>query len=327
MKRFTISSAFIHKLGRANVNGELHHSASGVRLNVKCAELWLSVTADYTANEPWLAVIINGAVISRFALPQGTSELLLFRGMNPDVAKEVTILRETQAMFNDCTATIDSFLTDDSGELLAVYERPLKIEVIGDSITSGEGAIGAALEQDWISAFFSAVNAFPWKLGEKLAAEVRVVSQSGFGVTCSWDGGKFGALPNFYGQAVLFRDEPYDFAAWQPDAIVVNLGTNDSGGNANPEEFENAAFEFFRQIRTHNPKAHIVWAIGMIGKPFWTQLEHAIERFGDENCSLIELPEVTPETVGARGHPGELCHEAAADVIAAHLRKVRVISR
>ncbi|MDR0917276.1 MAG: GDSL-type esterase/lipase family protein [Oscillospiraceae bacterium] len=321
MRNFDITDPLIRKLGRASENGELHHSASGVRVNAKCAELRLDVSAEYTTNEPWLAVLLNGTVIARFALPQGRSEIPLFRGMNAEAAKEVTVVRETQAMFGDCIVTVNGFSTEDGGELLPVRERALKIEVIGDSITSAEGAIGSFMEQDWIAAFFSAVNAYPWKLGEKLGADVRVISQSGFGVTCSWDGGKFGALPNFYGQSVLFRDEPHDFASWQPDAVVVNLGTNDSGGGADPDELQAAALAFLRQLRAHNPAAHIVWAVGMLGKPFVPQLEAAVAEFAD-NCSFLILPEQSFETMGARGHPGARNHEQAADVLAAHLRAI-----
>lgn len=36
------------------------------------------------------------------------------------------------------------------GVILPVKERPLKMEFIGDSITSGEGTIGVGEKEDWI---------------------------------------------------------------------------------------------------------------------------------------------------------------------------------
>jgi hypothetical protein len=52
---------------------------------------------------------------------------------------------------------------------------------VGDSITSGEGTVGAVYEEDWISAFFSAENTYPRMVADALSAEYRVISQSGWG--------------------------------------------------------------------------------------------------------------------------------------------------
>jgi lysophospholipase L1-like esterase len=206
------------------------------------------------------------------------------------------------------------------GELLPVRARPHKIEVIGDSITSGEGAVGSVMEQDWVSAFFSATNAYPWKLAERLDADVQVFSQSGFGVTCSWDGSDFGALPKYYGQEIIFADAPHDFTEWQPDAVVINLGTNDFGANANPSVFKQGVLDFLKLVRKHNPKAYIVWAVGMAGRPFPVEIQSAIAEIADDNCGYLELPEQNSGTLGSRAHPGELCHEQAAQTLYEHLR-------
>jgi lysophospholipase L1-like esterase len=247
----------------------------------------------------------------------GASKMCLLRGLNSETAKEVEIIRATQAMMNE-TLTIPGIELD--GELLPVRERALRLEVIGDSITSGEGAAGSANEQDWVSAFFSAANSYPWKLASKLDADVRVFSQSGFGVTCSWDGAKFGALPNYYEQETIFKDEPNNFAAWQPNAVVINLGTNDSGAQVDSETFKQGALNFLRLVRKHNPLAYILWAIGMLGTPFLNELQAALADFDDDNCALLLLPEVTPNALGAHGHPGEPSHELAAQTLYEHLR-------
>ena len=40
---------------------------------------------------------------------------------------------------------------------------------MGDSITSGEGTVGAVYEEDWISAFFSAENTYPRMVADALS--------------------------------------------------------------------------------------------------------------------------------------------------------------
>lgn len=60
-------------------------------------------------------------------------------------------------------------------------EPKYRLEFVGDSITSGEGTVGAVYEEDWISAFFSAENTYPRMVADALSAEYRVISQSGWG--------------------------------------------------------------------------------------------------------------------------------------------------
>lgn len=71
---------------------------------------------------------------------------------------------------------------------------------MGDSITSGEGTVGAVYEEDWISAFFSAENTYPRMVADALSAEYRVISQSGWGIVTGWDGNVENKIPPFYTQ-------------------------------------------------------------------------------------------------------------------------------
>ena len=72
---------------------------------------------------------------------------------------------------------IHSLKTD--GEFDKVEEKSMNIEFIGDSITSGEGSIGAKKEDDWISMWFTSHNNYavmtagkhPGVLSHKAAAK------------------------------------------------------------------------------------------------------------------------------------------------------------
>lgn len=107
---------------------------------------------------------------------------------------------------------------------------------MGDSITSGEGTVGAVYEEDWISAFFSAMNTYPRMVADALSAEYRVVSQSGWGIVTGWDGNVENKIPPFYTQvcglltgernASLGALQDYDFEAWQPLASRCESPSN-----------------------------------------------------------------------------------------------------
>jgi hypothetical protein len=338
----------------------LFWTGSAVELNVQGSELWVEVEADYHTYEPWISILVNGEPVSRQMVTAGARWICVIRGMNANAVKNVRIVKDVQAMSGDpaCSLQIHAVKTD--GEFLPVAEKPYKIEFIGDSITSGEGVIGAKQEQDWIPMWFSAVHNYTAMTAEALNAEYRVISQSGWGVLSSWDNNPHGNIPDYYEMVcgilsgekneALGAFQENDFASWQPDVVVVNLGTNDGGafhspqwinhatgethkqrlnedGTYNEEDlqsFETAAENFLAKLRKYNQHAQIVWAYGMLGIPMMPSIYRAVDsykkRTGDKNVSVFQLPNMMDETAGARNHPGKLAHEETAKALAAYLK-------
>lgn len=323
----------------------LFWTASGIELNVRGSELWLEVESAYDYYEHWIGILINDAPVSRFMLSAGRHWICVFRGMNAETVKNVRIVKETQAMSGDPGCSLRLHAVKFDGEFVHVPDKPFKIEFIGDSITSGEGAIGAKSEEDWIPMWFSAIDNYAVMTAQAVNAEYRIVSQSGWGVRSSWDNNQSFNIPNYYGQvcglltgdnnADLGAHLPYDFDSWQPDAVIVNLGTNDGSACRNADgtydeeavqEFERLAERFLNKLRQHNPRAHIVWAYGMLGTPMLPAINRAVDAYvgntGDNQVSVLELPNTTDETVGARTHPGKPAHERAAVTLASCLKKL-----
>src|SRR4029079_14676660 len=55
----------------------------------------------------------------------------------------------------------------------------------------------------------------------------------------------------------------WDFAKWQPHAVVINLGTNDASTSGDPgTPYETAYLGFVRTLRQKYPDAHFVLTIG-----------------------------------------------------------------
>lgn len=340
----------------------LFWTGSALELNAKCSELWIEVESVYEACEPWISIVINGAPVSRRMLNEGRYWICVFRGMSENVVKNVRVVKDTQAMSGDpaCSLQIHSVRAD--GEFLPVEEKPYKLEFIGDSITSGEGAIGATIEEDWISMWFSATDNYAYRTAKALNADYRVISQSGWGVLTGWDNNPHDNIPDYYEQVcgILSGDKnealgalkENDFSSWQPDAVIVNLGTNDGGAFRSPEwkdavtgeshkqrmnedgsfheedlkSFEKAAESFLVKLRRYNEKAHIIWAYGMLGIPMLPSIQRAVESYqrntGDQKVSVVQLSETTQETVGARNHPGLPAHQKAAQELTEHIKKI-----
>jgi hypothetical protein len=340
----------------------LYWTASGIEMRVKASEVWVEVESTYNLYEPWVSVTMNDAFISRQMLPKGRYYIPLIRNMNGDQEKTIRLYKDVQAMSADDVHGLKLYSILLDGEFVKLPEKSCKLEFIGDSITSGEGVIGAKEEQDWISMFFDSVHDYATLTAQALNADYHIISQSGWGVLTSWDNNPGCALPDYYDKLcglsfgeVNHRqgaDAPYDFSKWSADVIVVNLGTNDGGAFNSPEyidpvtgkrtkqrlnpdgsmnqedlgRFKEKCKQFLGVLRFHNPKSKILWAYGMLGTPMEASILQAIEEFkneqGDEAVYYVRLPENTEETVGSRCHPGVKNHQQAAETLTEKIREL-----
>ena len=366
LKTYSIKEVpYYHIYGRTDESQDilpLFWNGSGVEVNVTGSELWIDLEVDCGFHEPWIATELNGAFMSRQMLLPGSYSICLFRNMTFGVPKTMKFFRELQAMSvdNECHVFVRGFRCD--GEFLPVKEHKYKIEFIGDSITSGEGTYGAFCENDWLAMFMSSSRNYATYTAKALDADYRLISQGGWGVLSGWDNDPRHNIPSCYEKICglgfgeinesVGAQKLYDFNSWRPDAIVVNLGTNDASAfnqpaftnpetgetfkqHKNPdgsfaaedrERFENAVYDFLKMLRKDNPDTHVVWVYGMIGYELNFLITNAMNRYqketGDHNVAFLNLPGTTEETLGARNHPGVKSHERAARVLTEYLRTI-----
>lgn len=338
----------------------LFWNGSAVEVNVTGSELWIDLEVDFDFLEPWAGCSLNGAFVSRQMLMAGRYKLCLFRNMSRNPIKNVRFFRELQAMSEDDGnhLLVHGFYSD--GSFFPVPDRTYKLEFVGDSITSGEGTYGAKKEEDGLPMFMSSSKNYAVMVSEAIDADYRLLSQGGWGVFCSWDNKPYENLPSCYEKICgLLKGEaneklgalkPYSFSSWQPDAIIINLGTNDASafhqpawhdpvtgetfkqhllpdGSYDPSDLERlkqAIIHFLAFIRRNNPNSFIVWAYGMAGYELTLPIVEAIGEYGrqskDKKVSFLQLPATTDETVGSRCHPGPKAHEQAAKILTEYLK-------
>lgn len=332
---------------------------AGVEVNCTGSELWIDLETDCGFHEPWIAYEINGALMSRQMLLPGEHSLCIYRSMVPGVVKNVRFYRELQAMSEDdkCHVLVKGLRTD--GEFLPVKEPSLRLEFIGDSITSGEGSYGASEDTEWLAMYMSSSRHYANIIEKAMNADARVISQGGWGIYTGWDNDVRHNIPSIYtpvcGLATgefnekLGASREYDFSSWVPDAIIVNLGTNDASafnlpalevpghglckmrkdettGIRNPEDEKkifDAEIKFLKLLREKNPTSHILWVYGMLGNDLEGVITGALSEYskqtGDGNVAYLALPDTTEETVGSHSHPGYKSHLVAARVLGKYL--------
>lgn len=310
----------IHIHGRATITHgavNLFWSGSGLDFLFDGNEISMSYEADYEKMEPWISILVDGSWILRMPAQKGKHTISILRGMEAGARHRIQILKDTQAMAEDSLHRLAIRTLTYKGEIISPPPFDLRMEFIGDSITSGEGCIGALSVTDWITAFFTSVPAYGRLTAEALNADYRIISQSGWGIHSAWDNNIYCAVPSCYDYICSLSraktedgeetgaQERNNFSNWKADVVVINLGTNDEASFHNPpfsdpvtgETFQNrllpdgqyhpedvgkivkAQKNFLNKIRKSNPDAVIIWCYGMLGNPFGKFLSEGVREF------------------------------------------------
>jgi hypothetical protein len=123
----------------------------------------------------------------------------------------------------------------------------------------------------------------------------------------------------------------WDFSRFQPDLIVVNLGTNDMSyvldRQDRREEYIDGYIKFLKTIRMNNEKARILCVLGMMGEALNGAAEEATMRYkketGDSAISFMGFHDQLPEDgYAADWHPTETTHGKAAKKLTDEIKKV-----
>jgi len=329
-------------LGRTGSDAiNLYWTGSGVEMDLYGSELWIEVDVDWSYYEPWISALEKEQLLVRMPLQRGRQWILLFRGFDASKSHHITILRETQAMSDTATSIKLTGLRFD-GELKPLPTPKIRIEYIGDSHTSAEGALGVPEDTEWIPLWFTAARGYPTVSARELGAEPRIISQSGWGCLSSYDNNPNHALPKVYEYICSVNKEgkgsnmnPNDFKAWQPDLVLVALGANDRSswsasewtGNGetfknSPELFEEAAYKFLERLRELNAGAYLAWMFPQ-EDPMSAILDRVTEKFRkehDQKCQYFVIP--AWEKTGVRGHSNWEFQAEQAKVVATHIAEM-----
>ena len=310
---------------------------SGVAVTLQAQEMSAIVEADWGGHSPWMSVLMDGVPVSRFPLRRGIHEYALLTGMEGADAHRISLIRDTQPMEDDERLTVRLCGLKADAEPEESPDR-LRIEFVGDSLTSGEGLAGPVGASEWKTVWMSAAYGYAAQVCALLGADGEWVSQSGWGVVTDWNQDRQHVLPSIYGQVCALQSagrRAYDFAAHPVDAVVVNLGTNDMtalSALVEPErteraaEFLKAVGNFCRQLRSLRPGTPVLWVCGMCGNGLNGLLECAVraaaETISDSHMVFMALPSCKQDELGSLGHPGYLSHRRCAELIAKRLKQL-----
>jgi lysophospholipase L1-like esterase len=240
---------------------------------------------------------------------------------------EVTLAKRTEALFGE--VQLLGFVPGAGGELrpASAWRPARRIELVGDSITAGYGDEGTTPTCPFSASTENELSAYGAIAAFELGAEH---------ATIAWSGKTIGEMNALYDRVLPGRaDSRWDAASWVPDAVVINLGTNDMlRSDAKADAFVAAFDALVARVRAAHPRAFIVCALGPMltdGVPAGSRrLSHARQYLqtvvdharaaGDSHVELLEFPTQDTNRAGCGFHPGLATHRAMADQLADLLR-------
>lgn len=334
----------------AFTEGELWMASSlcevGFRLK-RASFLTFALKADGTVTDPErsrltprYAIRVNGRLVRDAHLSEPEESISL-------PAEELAGEPEIRLIkLSECTQSLFA-LTDlrTDGEISPLPARPGRISFIGDSITCGYG-VEAENGLERFSTFTeNAEKSYAGLVSEALDMDRELDCYSGYGIVSAWTGDPdirnlSELVPLCYekiGRNVLvlpggkrLQDQPWDFSRFQPDWIVLCLGTNDLSWCRDFQDrkdlFRREYAQFLKMVRRNNPSARILCVLGLMGGGLNESMQLAVEDYrtetGDDRIRSATVPTQDAERdgLGADGHPSVITQRRMADQVLAALR-------
>ena len=200
----------------------------------------------------------------------------------------------------------------------------LRIEFLGDSITSGTGVYGTngAADQSNIK-YYDGTAAYAFIASKLLNAEASIVSRSG--MTIAADTG----TPNMYNYYTKLSYErnkttAYDHSKMDVDLYVISLGANDTNStyNRTDEQITTDAKAAMAQVRKDHPNAKILWVYGQLSTTKASAIKTAVEEMGGEAKGFYYYRCTKPNTSGSSYHPNAKAQQIAGEEVAAYIKTI-----
>ncbi len=195
--------------------------------------------------------------------------------------------------------------------------KPLRITVLGDSISTGANASGATGAPPWQPPYPQLVAD---ALHKKFGSSITVANFSVGGMDVRW------------GLTQLDK-----VAGSSPDVLILAFGMNDASGRRTPEEFARMSNEIIETIAKKVPGCEVILVATMTGNPDWSyaapelypKYRDALKRLVRPGVALADVTAVWMDVVAKKSfmditgngvnHPNDYGHRLYAMVLAATL--------
>ena len=352
-KVLTADNTTVKIIGRTvSKNGDLWLplSASGIEFTVTASSLSIQLLGDMTSmpvrgnkpeptNRARYSIYVDGTLLTTGVMNKQKKEEVIFNEAKPRTAT-VRLVKITEAA--QSYMAVKSITVDKDGTIAPTAAKARKIEFIGDSITCGYGVEAAGPNEGFTTATQNATKSYAYLTAQALDADYSFVSYSGFGIISGYTGdgniNTASLVPPLYEKLSFsytntnFSANKWDFATFQPNIVVINLGTNDNsytkGDEGKCTKYQKLYVDFLKLIRKDNPKAYIICTLGIMGDELHDYVDNAAADYttatGDKNISTFHF---TPQNgaedgLGADWHPSAVTQEKEAGLLTEYIQSL-----
>lgn len=286
----SVPKSAYHLSGRFDVSDPARPKASwsGTTFRTRIAGDSLSISLG-GSKDVIFQIEIDGAPTGKLTTTGGDQTYEVAQGLSAG-EHEIAIVRRNEGFFGDV-----AFLGFAPGPGTTIVDTPSpyahKIELIGDSLTAGYGIEGDSATCNFTGGTESFYGTYGAIAARNVNAEVHAIAYSGKGVFQNYGGDKSELMPELW-KRTLTNDasSAWDFATWTPDAVVVNLGTNDFSAPVAEGELVGAYVGLLGEVRKAYPSAMIfcvTWAHWGQTKEGW--VTKAMTMSGDANVRHVQF--------------------------------------
>lgn len=335
----------VHFVGRflQNPNGPLFSwpsstletNFSGTGISVELNELGYFLTYSGKTEGNIYEILIDGTTTT-LATTQGSGTYKLASGLTLG-AHSLRMRKLTEAGIG--AVQFGGFEVIGGSITPTVYPTKRKLLVIGDSLSAGYGVLGTSASCTYSPVTQSVSRAYGPTAADALDAEVHVIAWSGKGIARNVNNSDQNTMSDLYLRAVPgINTVAFDMNTYVPDAIAINLGTNDFSASTAPVQsvFVAKYAAMLSNLRTLYPKAYIFCLQGPIlsddyssqpavTKPLTTAkgyITEAMSQAGNSNMSLLEFPNtITGAQLGCDHHPNQAAQATMGSLLEQALKQ------
>ena len=302
-------------------NGAVRFSWPGVNIHARFNGTQVSMNLDDGNNKNRFTVVIDGGTPK--TVTTSTAQTIQLATGLPNTAHDLLIWRNTEASPGGVTQFrgLSSFGT--GGALLEPTSAPdRRMEVIGDSLSVGAGVEGTSTTcSPDINAFSNNYLAYGSVAARSVQADVVTIAWSGIGVYRSYSASD-PTMPQRYDYSIPNDSTAWDFSLYQPNVVVINLGTNDFS-NGNPgQPYIDAYVNFVKHVRSKYAAANFI-LIDMYGGDRLMAINNvvtALKSGGEQKVETLSFSSVPNNNTACNQHPNTSAQAAMGALLAARLQ-------
>ena len=217
------------------------------------------------------------------------------------------------------TTTIRGFYLEKGGKLSPIAPKKRFIEVFGDSYTCGYGALASSPKERFSLETEDVNKSYACVIARYFDADYAIEAHSGFGVVRNYNDKKQASENTMLHRMGLVFDVAdtiaYDYQAYKPDIVLIQLGTNDFSTSVcpTPAQYVNGYKKMISKLRKAYGNVPILCCLPFSATLYlqaaFAELAHAVAADKQVYIGESMLKVMNADTdMGADWHPNVAGH-------------------